>query len=152
MEGQRKKLRFAINNVSLKDLYKIITESEKLPYEGYVRKSPKHEPNDSYYYLGIQLAKFMMRSDTINSHFDPVRTEMRSTQRIPTYQVCSLEERESKGINTDKSLLNFCSIQEIESNRVIFKSYSLDETKSKNIRITINTSGVKYSMNDTNNK
>ena len=113
----------------MKDLYKIITESEKLPYEGYVRKSPKHEPNDSYYYLGIQLAKFMMRSDTINSHFDPVRTEMRSTQRIPTYQVCSLDERESKGIIADKNLSQVCSTDESESERVIVNEISMEENE-----------------------
>ena len=114
---------------------------------------------DSYFYPERQLVECMIR---FNIRVGPVRTQMTSTERMNNYEIStqnihrscvySLEERESKGINTDKSLLNFCSIQEIESNRVIFKSYSLDETKSKNIRITINTSGVKYSMNDTNNK
>ena len=36
-----------INNVSIKDLSKIIKEFEKLPYKGYVRKRPKHETTDS---------------------------------------------------------------------------------------------------------
>ena len=30
----------------MKDIYKMINESENLPYEGYVRKRPKHEPTD----------------------------------------------------------------------------------------------------------
>ena len=42
-----KKARYAINNVSMKDLSKIIKDFEKLSYKGYVRKSPKHEPTDS---------------------------------------------------------------------------------------------------------
>ena len=46
-----KKARFAITNVSIKDPFKITNESEDLPYEGYVRKSSKHMPTDSYFYL-----------------------------------------------------------------------------------------------------
>ena len=46
-----KKARYAIGNVSKKDLSKIIREFEKLPYESYERKSPNHEPTDSYFYL-----------------------------------------------------------------------------------------------------
>ena len=38
---------------------------EKLPYE---KKRPKNEPTDSYFYLERQLAKCMMRSDTLNWH------------------------------------------------------------------------------------
>ena len=52
-----KKARYAIGNVSNKDLSKIIREfdkSVKLPYD---KKRPKHEPTDSYFYLARQLAK-----------------------------------------------------------------------------------------------
>ena len=42
-----KKARYAIGNVSKKDLSKIIGEFEKLRYESYERKSPKHDPTDS---------------------------------------------------------------------------------------------------------
>ena len=44
-----KKARYAITNVSMKDLSMIIKEFEKLPYKGYVWKRPKHEPTDSYF-------------------------------------------------------------------------------------------------------
>ena len=44
-----KKSRFAIINVSKKDLSKIIREFEKLPYEIYEKKRPKHEPTDRYF-------------------------------------------------------------------------------------------------------
>ena len=46
-----KKSRYAIGNVSKKDLLKIIGEFEKLPYESYEKKRPKHEHTDSYFYL-----------------------------------------------------------------------------------------------------
>ena len=46
-----KKARYAIGNVSKKDLSKIIREFEKLPYEIYEKERPKHEPNYSYFYL-----------------------------------------------------------------------------------------------------
>ena len=66
--------RCAIRNVSKKDLSNIIWEFEKLLYESYEKKIPKHEPTDSYFYLSIQLAKFMMISDALNLHVYPVRT------------------------------------------------------------------------------
>ena len=68
----------------MKDISNIIKESEKLPYECYVRKSPKHEPTTSYFYLERQITNSMMRADAFNLHFEPVRTEMTSTQWIPT--------------------------------------------------------------------
>ena len=37
-------------------------------------KRPKHEPNDSYFYLERQLAKCVMRSDDLNFENHPVRT------------------------------------------------------------------------------
>ena len=52
----------------MKDLSKIMREFdkfEKLPSE---KKRPKHEPTDSYFHLARQLAKCMMRSDTLNWH------------------------------------------------------------------------------------
>ena len=61
-----KKARYAIRNVSKKDLSKLIKDFEKLPFESYEKKSPKHEPTDSYFYLARQLAKCMMRADALN--------------------------------------------------------------------------------------
>ena len=34
--------------------------------------SPKHEPNDSYFYLEKHIDKFMITDDALNSHVDPV--------------------------------------------------------------------------------
>ena len=75
-----KKTRYAIVNVSKKDFSKIIRGFEKLPYESYERKRPKHEPTDSYFYLARQTAKCIVRSDALNSHVYPVRMEMIATK------------------------------------------------------------------------
>ena len=63
-----KKSRYAIENVSKKDLYKIIKEFEKIDKLPYEKKRPKHEPTDSYFHLARQLTKCMMRSDDLNWH------------------------------------------------------------------------------------
>ena len=42
-----KKSRYAIINASKRDLSKIIREFEKLPYESYDNKRPKHDPTES---------------------------------------------------------------------------------------------------------
>ena len=51
----------------MKDPSKIIREFKKLTYKGYERKSPKHDPTDSYFYLARHLARCMMRADELNS-------------------------------------------------------------------------------------
>ena len=48
--NKHKKARYAIGNVSMKDLSKIIQDFEKLPYNGYERKRPNNDPSDSYFY------------------------------------------------------------------------------------------------------
>ena len=66
-------MRYSITNVSMKYILKIIEEFEMLPYKGYVRKRPKHEPTHSYFHLAIQLDKCMMRDYAFNFHIDPVK-------------------------------------------------------------------------------
>ena len=68
------KSRYAIGNVSKKDLSNIFSGFENLPYESNEKKRPKHDPTDSYFYLERQLSKDMMRADVLNSHIYPVRT------------------------------------------------------------------------------
>ena len=63
-----KKARYAIRNVSEKDLSKIIKEFEKVGKVTYVKRIPKHEPTSSYFNLVRQLANGMMRSDEHNWH------------------------------------------------------------------------------------
>ena len=45
-----KKERYAIGNVIKKDPSNIIREFEKLPYESYEKKIPKHKPTESYFF------------------------------------------------------------------------------------------------------
>ena len=63
-----KKARYAIGNVSKKDMSKIIRDFDKLPYKSYEKRRPKYEPTDSYFYLPRQLAKCMMKADALNLH------------------------------------------------------------------------------------
>ena len=65
-----KKARYAIGNVSEKDLSKIMKKFEKIGKLTYEKRIPKHEPTPSYFHLVRQLAKCMMRYDQINCH-DP---------------------------------------------------------------------------------
>ena len=61
-----KKARYAIGNISEKDLSKNIKEFEeigKLPYE---KRIPKHEPTESYFHLAREIVKCMTRSDKLN--------------------------------------------------------------------------------------
>ena len=74
----------------------MIKDFEESPSKGYVRKRPKHENTNSYFYLALQLAKCMMRSDDLNSHVDNVIMEMTVTQHIPISNVCDSEKSESK--------------------------------------------------------
>ena len=63
-----KKARYAIGNVSEKDLSKIIKDFEKIGKLLYVKRIPKHEPTFSYYHLVGCIAECMMRSDELNRH------------------------------------------------------------------------------------
>ena len=83
-----KKARYAMGNVSNKDLSKIIREFEKLPYESYEKNMPKHEPSESYFYLVRHLANSMMGADALNLHIYPVRTEITA----PSLHICSTDE------------------------------------------------------------
>ena len=122
-----KKASYSIRNVSKKDLSKIIREFEKLPYESYDKKRPKHEPTDSYFYLARKIAKFMMRSDALNSHVYPVRTKMTA----PYSHVCSTDEDKSKDIIVHETLLRNCSTDEDES-KVIIINKNLSQNCSAN--------------------
>ena len=84
--------RYAIRNVSKKDISNIIRKFEKLPYESYENNMPKHEPTDSYFYLESQLVKCMMRADDPISYNYPVRMEITGTKQIRTSHVCSTYE------------------------------------------------------------
>ena len=63
-----KKSRYAIRNVSEKELSKIIKEFEKIGKLPYEKRIPKNEPTPSYFHLVRQLAKCMIRFDEQNRH------------------------------------------------------------------------------------
>ena len=63
-----KKARYAIVNVSEKDLSKIIKEVEKFGKVPYVKRIPKRDPTSSYFHLVRCIAECMMRSDEHNRH------------------------------------------------------------------------------------
>ena len=71
-----KNSRYAIRNISMKYLSKIIREFEELPYKLYERRRPKHNPTDSYFKLARHIAEYMMRADTLNLYNYPERMEM----------------------------------------------------------------------------
>ena len=89
-----KEARYAIRNVSEKELSKIIKEFEKIGKLPYEKKRTKHEPIDSYFHLSRQLAKCMMRSDKLNRHDHGGSTEMTA----PSSNVNVTDEEESKEI------------------------------------------------------
>ena len=122
-----KKARYAIISVSKKYISKIIRGFEKLSYKSYERNRTKHEPTDSYFYLAIQLAKCMMRSDTLNLHVYPVRTDMTATKYIPNSHVCSTGESKLKEFLFDKTLSQICYTDEDESKGTIFDKCSTEE-------------------------
>ena len=87
-----KKAKYAIGNVSEKDISKIIGEFdkfEKLPYE---KKRPKHEPTESYFHLARDIAKCIMRSDKLNWYDHGGYTKM----TVPYSNVIVTNKRESK--------------------------------------------------------
>ena len=65
-----KKARYAIENVSMKDLSNIIKEFEKIGKVPYVKRIPKHEPTSSYYHLVGCIAECILRcgEDNQNVH------------------------------------------------------------------------------------
>ena len=122
-----KKARYAIGNVSEKDLSKIIREFEKFEKSPYEKKRTKHEPTDSYVYQARQLAKCMMRSKTLNWHNYGGYMEMTAL----TLNVYSTDEDESKRIIVHKTLSQNFSENKEKSKQSIFsktlsQNYSAD--------------------------
>ena len=95
---------YAIVNVSKKDLSNIIREFDKLPYEIYEKKRPKHYPTGNYFYLARHLVEFTMRVNALNFDNYPVRTEMTGTKQIPSLHICSTNEIELKEFLVNKTL------------------------------------------------
>ena len=94
-----KKARYAIGNVSKKDLSKIIKEFEKIGKLPYEKNRPKHETTHRYFHLVRQLAKCMMISDKLNRHDHGSYTE----NTAPSSKVNVTDKDESKEIIVHKT-------------------------------------------------
>ena len=94
------KSRYAIENISERDLSKIIKEFEKIGKLPYVKRTPKHEPTSSYFHLVKQLANCMMISDEHNRHIHGSYAEENATSS----NVNVTDKDESKEIIVHKTL------------------------------------------------
>ena len=83
----------------------------KVPYEN---NRPKHEPTDSYFYIARQLAKCMMRYDTLNWHGYGGHTKMTD----PSSNDNSTDKDESKRIIVHETLLQNCSANKDKSKKL----------------------------------
>ena len=63
-----KKSRYAIGNVSMKDLSNQIKEFENFVKVPHLKKAPKHDSTLRYFHLVAGLGKCMMRSGENNHH------------------------------------------------------------------------------------
>ena len=104
-----------------------------------MRKRPKHEPTDFYFYLARQLAKCMVRSDAFNSHVYPVITEMTVMQQILISHIFYSYEIESKEILSGGNLSQVCYTDEGKSEIVIVNESSTEEIESKSAHKSIST-------------
>ena len=82
-----KKSKYAIVKICKQDLSKTIRNSVTLLYKSRERRRHKNETTDNHFNSAKQLAKFMMRSDVLNSHTYPIRTKMTSMKQIPTSHI-----------------------------------------------------------------
>ena len=73
----------------------------------------------------------MMRSDALNSHCYPVRTEMIAMKHIQTSQFCSTDESKLKEFLVDKTLQHSWSTDKDESKSIIVNKFSTEEDESE---------------------
>ena len=73
----------------------------------------------------------MMRSDALNSHGYPVRTEMTATKQITTSHVCSTDERKLKDFPVNETISQSCSTDKDKSKCIIVNKYSTEEDESQ---------------------
>ena len=96
-----KKARYALVNVSMKELSNIIKEFEKIVKVPYLKRIPKHEPTSSYYHVVRCIAEGMMRYDEHNRNVHGSYAE----ETAPSSNVNDTDEDESKEIIVHKNLL-----------------------------------------------
>ena len=86
-----KKARYAIGNVSMKDLSNKIKDFEKMVKVPYVKRIPKHEPTSSYFHLFVCLGECMMIWSDNNHHVHNSYKE----EMAPSSEVNDTDEDES---------------------------------------------------------
>ena len=116
-----KNSRYAIENVSEKDLLKIIKEFEKIRKLPYEKRIPKHDPTPSYFHLVRQLVKCMRRYDEHNRHVHGNYAE----ETAPSSNVNVTDKYKSKEIIVHETLLENLSkdVRESECN-IVHKTLS----------------------------
>ena len=103
-----KKARYAIGNVSMKDLSNKIKGFEKIVKVPYLKRTPKHDPTLSHFHLVVCLRECMMRCGENNHHVhDGYEKDM-----APSSDVNDTDEDES-------------------NNSIVHEPF--DETSSKNL-------------------
>ena len=118
-----KKARYAIRNVSEKDISMIISEFKKFEKLTYEKKRPKYEPTESYFHLAREIEKCMMRSDKLNWYDHVGYKEMTA----PSSNVFVMNKSKSKRSIDNKPLLQKRSADE---NELCFTKE--DESECKN--------------------
>ena len=88
-----KKSRYAIRNVSMKDLSKKIKEFEKIVKVPYLKKIPKHEPTSSYFHIAVCIAECMMRCGENNHNVHDVHDGYEE-DLAPSLEVNDMDEGE----------------------------------------------------------
>ena len=136
--NKHKKARYAIKNVSKKDLSNIIREFDKLTYKSYERRRPNNEPTDSYFYLARHIGKCMMIADAHNLDNYLVKTKMTATKQIPILHVCCKYEINLKEFIFDKNLSQIYSTDEDESKLILVDKCSTNKHESECVHKNIN--------------
>ena len=100
-----KKARYAIGNVSMKELSNKIKECEKIVNVPYLKRIPKHEPTLSYFHLAVCLGECMMRcgenKHNVHDVHDGYEEEM-----DPSSDVNATDENKSKWVHVWGSFSN----------------------------------------------
>ena len=135
-----KKSRYAIGNVSEKNISKIIKEFEKIEKLPYEKKKPKHEPTDRYFHLARHLVKCIMISDNLKWYDHGGYAETTT----PSSNVNVTNKGKSKHSIVKEKLSRSCSTNEDELKRSIINeklshscSTNKDELKQSIVNETL---------------
>ena len=106
-----KKARYAIGNISMKNLSNIIKDFEKMVKVPYVKRIPKHEPTSSYYHLVGCITECMLIFGEENQHVHSGYAE----ETAPSSKVNDTNEDKLKEFIVHKPLVENLSMDASES-------------------------------------